>query len=141
MNDKDKFSIKPATSSKRVPAPTPPGFPFPSDGPGPLARPGVQNLPPEAVSGMFRCGEIILKARARCAEIQAMTEQEIRRLDKEIEKCTTETDNRIRLLEEQGKQKDFALQRFMTFEAVLEERHYSDAVKIALIEAFRDTLK
>ena len=141
MNDKNKFSLTPATSSKRVSTPQKSDTPFPPEGPEPFPCPGRQELSPEVISGFFRCGEIILKARARCAEIQAMTEQEIRRLDKEIEKCTVETDNRIRFLEAQGNQKDFDLQRLLAFEAVLDERNYSDAVRIALIDAFRETTK
>lgn len=151
MNDKDKFSLTPANRSRRTPAtpapvttesPIAPDGLVPPEGRGTFPRFGSRpNLPPEAISGMFRCGEIILNARARCAEIQAMTEQKVRELDKEIEKCIVETDNKIRLLDEEGKQKDRNLERLMMFEAVLDERHYSDAVRIALIDAFRDSLK
>ena len=139
MSDNNKFSLNPSARPRRVPAPKTPDFPAP-DFPGPFSRSGHQ-LPPEAVSGAIRIGEFLTKARARCAEIQAMSDREIRQLDKLIEACQKDTEKKIQLLENQGKQKDLDLERIIAFGEYLEKANLSDAVKISLIDAFRDSPK
>lgn len=140
-NKNDHFSLARSTTTRKMPAP---GSTNPTQPGGSAGKGGVLSdfkLTPEHVTAGIHCVEIILKAQARCAEIRAMSEAEIRKMDKEIEMIQVKTDNYIKSLQAQGKAMDEARERIMQFGKELKALNYPESVQLALIAVFQETIK
>lgn len=138
----DHFSLRKSEKS-RMPAPAESGSPSTtSDNTSSSGKKSSGfKLSPANINSVLRCAEIILKARARCAEIRALCDADLDRMDKEIEAIRAKTDEHIRKLRERSQAMDEAMERTLRFGAGLKELGYSEAVQLALIAAYTEEIK
>jgi len=141
MNDHDNsFSLKKSGRS-RMPSPADLGGIQQDNNSSSGKKTSGFKLSPANINSAFKCAEIILKAKARCAEIRALCDADLERMDKEIEVVRAKTDDYILKLRERSQVMDEAMERTLRFGAGLKELGYSEAVQLALVTAYTEEIK